>query len=71
MPGIDRKLSVQVATLHGVPLAQASAIVQLVLEAIRADLRLCHESLSVSDPDLAMGVRVVMSRLGWAIERQP
>ena len=68
---IDRKLAVQVATLHGIPLAQASAIVRLVLEAIHADLDKCHEALSTADPDLAVGVRVAMSRLGWAVARVP
>lgn len=71
MAGIDRRLAVQIATLHGVPLAQASAIVKLVLEAIRADLVKCHEATETADPDIAMGVRVALARLGWAIERQP
>lgn len=68
---IDRRLAVQVATLHGIPLAQAAAIVKIVLEAIRFDMDKCHAVLAVADPDLAMGVRTAMARLGWAIERLP
>ena len=68
---IDRRLAVQVATLHGIPLAQAAAIVKLVIEAVRIDLRKCHDVLAVADPDLAMGVRTAMARLGWALERLP
>ncbi len=67
MGGIDRRLVVEIVTLHGIPIAQASAIVRYVLEQAVQDLRRCEAALR--DEEWRMGVRIAAGRLEWAGER--